>query len=189
PYAIPRSPSGTRSATAARDPGRNAAAPRPWMNRSAISQAIDRGRAKAAIARLATTRPPIINGARPNRSERRPAGYWPMNCATRLAPTMMPTNAYELPRSRRNSGRMGKTDPTPVPTRKTAAIMPQSARRRAFLIDGTIRAGFDLHQPFGVEEAAHPDERGHRLDGAKDFAVRPTNLAPAARHSGQDPGT
>src|SRR6267143_332442 len=125
------------------------------MNRSAISQPIDRGRAKAAIARLATTRPAIINGARPNRSERRPAGYWPMNCATRFAPTMM----------------------------------PQSARRRAFLVDGTIRAGFDLHQPFGVEQAAHPDERGHRLDGAKDFAVRPTNLAPAARHGGEDPGT
>src|ERR1700694_5167578 len=189
PYAIPRSPSGTRAATTARDPGRNAAAPRPWTNRSAISQPIDRGSAKAAIARLATTRPPIIKGARPNRSESRPAGYWPMNCATRLAPTMMPTNAYELPRSRRNSGRMGNTDPTPVPTRKTRAMIPQSARRRAVLVAGTIGAGFDLHQPVGVEEAAHADQRGDRLDGAKGFAVPPAHLAPAARQGGEDPRT
>ena len=93
PYAIPRSPSGTRSATRARAPGRNAAAPKPWMKRSPISQPIDSGSAKAAIAAPATTRPPIISGARPTRSERRPAGYCAMNCATRFAPTTTPTMA------------------------------------------------------------------------------------------------
>src|SRR5438876_2368115 len=55
------------------------------------------------------------------------------------------------------------------------------------LVGGTIRGGLDLHQPFGVEEAAHPDQRGHRLDGAENLAVRPADLAPAARRGCKDP--
>src|SRR5437867_10383635 len=108
-----------------------------------------------------------------------------MNCATRVAPTTMPTMAYEPPRSRRNSGRIGSTEPTPVPTRKTAAMVPQSAVRRARLVEA-ISTGLDLHQPFGIEQPSHPHERSHRPDGAEDFAVRLRGRAPAARHGGED---
>src|SRR5205823_2354858 len=89
------------------------------------------------------------------------------------------------PRSRRNSGRIGSTEPTPVPTRKTAAMVPQSAVRRARLVEA-ISTGLDLHQPFGIEQPSHPYERSHRPDGAEDFAVRLPDLAPAARHGGED---
>src|SRR3989441_3824175 len=64
----------------------------------------------------------------------------------------------------------------------------RSTSSATFLVAGTIGAGFDLHQPLGFEETAHPDQGGHRLDRAEDFAVRPANLAPAARHRGEDPG-
>src|SRR2546428_1675929 len=80
---------------------------------------------------------------------------------------------------------MGSTDPTPVPTRKTAAMMPQSAVRRARLVEA-ISTGLDLNQPPGIEQAAHADQRGHRPDGTEDFAVRLPDLAPAARHGGED---
>src|SRR6266702_2230398 len=40
------------------------------------------------------------------------------------------------------------------------------------LVGGTIRRGLDLYQPFGVEKATHPDQRGHRLDCAENLAVR-----------------
>src|SRR5919109_2209576 len=183
---MPRSSSGTRSATSARDPGRKAAAPRPWRNRSPISHPTDSGSAKAAMAAAATTRPATINGARPTRSERRPAGYCPTNCATRLAPITTPTMAYEPPRSRRNRGRIGRTEPTPVPTRKTAAITPHSAVRCKRRSVNPVCAGFDLDEPFRVEESAHTDQRRYGFDGAEDFTMRPTNLAPAARHRRED---
>src|SRR6202521_3160140 len=64
----------------------------------------------------------------------------------------------------------------------------RSTSSATFLVAVTIGRGFDLHQPFGVEQAAHPDQRGHGLDRAKDFGVRPANLAPAARHRREDAG-
>src|SRR5437868_7373314 len=76
----------------------------------------------------------------------------------------------------------------PVPTRKTAPITPQSAVRRARLVEDTIGRGLDLHQPFGIEEAANPQQGSDRPDGAEDLAMSFANLAPAARHGGEDTG-
>src|SRR5438045_3258610 len=50
PYAIPRPPSGTTSATRARAPGRTAAAPTPWIKRNPISQPIHTDPAQAALS-------------------------------------------------------------------------------------------------------------------------------------------
>src|SRR2546430_5597952 len=80
---------------------------------------------------------------------------------------------------------MGSTEPTPVPTRKTAAMMPQSAVRRARLVE-PVGTGLDLNQPFGIDQAADSHQRGHRLDGAEDFTVRLADLPPASRHGGED---
>src|SRR5207247_10536265 len=80
---------------------------------------------------------------------------------------------------------MGSTEPTPVPTRKTAAMMPQSAVRRARLVE-PVGTGLDLNQPFGIDQAADSHHRGHRLDGAEDFTVRLADLPPASRHGGED---
>src|SRR2546428_3193753 len=57
------------------------------------------------------------------------------------------------------------------------------------LVAGSVRRGFDLPQPFGVERATPPDQRGPRLDGAEDFAVRPADLTPATRRRREDSGT
>src|SRR2546421_4466731 len=56
------------------------------------------------------------------------------------------------------------------------------------LVAGTIRRRLDLHQPFGVEQATHPHQRGHGLDGAEYLAVGSADLAPAARRCRKDPG-
>src|SRR5689334_5809124 len=77
-------------------------------------------------------------------------------------------------------------EPTPVPTRKTAAMTPRSAVRRARLSLDTIGAGLDLDQPLGIEEAPDPDQCGHRLDGAEDLAMGASDLAPAARDGCED---
>src|SRR5438874_13616174 len=80
---------------------------------------------------------------------------------------------------------MGSTKPTPVPTRKTAAMMPQSAVRRARLVE-PVGTGLDLNQQFGIDQAADSHQRGHRLDGADDFTMRRADLPPASRHGGED---
>src|SRR5439155_25652225 len=64
----------------------------------------------------------------------------------------------------------------------------RSASSAMVLVAGTIRCRLDLHQPFGVEQATHPHQRSHRLDGAEDLAVGPADLAPAARRRRKDPG-
>src|SRR5437763_4206363 len=56
------------------------------------------------------------------------------------------------------------------------------------LVAGTIRRRLDLHQPFGVKETTHPDQRGDGLDGAEDLAVGPADLAPTARRRRKDSG-
>jgi len=61
---------------------------------------------------------------RPILSANHPAGHWPTACAASAAPTMSPTNEYDAPRSRRNNGRIGSSEPIPVPETKTAATIP-----------------------------------------------------------------
>jgi len=63
------------------------------------------------------------------RSARRPAGHWPIACATSADATITPISAKEAWRSRRYSGRIGSSEPIPVLDTKIAPKMPMSAAR------------------------------------------------------------
>src|SRR5712692_7093837 len=173
PYAIPSSSGGTTSATAARSAGAAAANPSPWTNRSTTSQATDSGSTKTTEAAAESSSPATIISRRPSRSASQPAGHCPTACATNAAATITPTSAYEAPRSRRYSGRMGRMDPIPVPDTKTAARIPASAVRRR--TGCMTENGTALGQPGDGPRSVDVDpgvgrllaQAGHQLDVAR----------------------